>query len=107
MNKKLKKLKKEIAVIMSGNTEAVKQGLNSRASLVIVNAIRSTVEHRIYDSEIIDKIYMLTEYHDSGKIFQRYTVSDFSYAALHLLGVEKYCGEKEEVLELVEVNVCL
>lgn len=39
---------------------------------------------------------------DERSFWNDYLVSDFAYAALDLLGIEKYKGDRHEVLRLIE-----
>ena len=67
-----------------------------------INAIIQTVKHKISNDDIISKIKELKN--DNCRVIGIYKMSDFAISALVLLGIEKYHGNDEIILKLIDSN---
>lgn len=97
-----RKLQKEGDKIMSGDRDAIMRGFSYPGSVLRVDSIRSAVRHRITDSDIVGKIVEMKN--DDAPGFEFLTVSDFAVSALHILGIEEYTGNDEDILRLIKDN---
>ncbi len=83
----------------NGDLPDIITGLTHTSALVRMNAIKSVVSFSIKDTEIINLICNLKN--DDITVLG-YSVSDFATSALELLGVEKYDGDKQQIIALIE-----
>ncbi len=82
-----------------GQLAAILAGLRHKGALVRINGILNSVRHSVESDEDIDLIRQLKSDITS---FDLYAVSDFAIAALDLMGVEKYNGDKKQILNLIK-----
>ncbi len=57
------------------------------------------VKKNVHSSEVRDSISLLKS--SSSVFWKPYLVSDFAIAALHILGMEEYTGNREEIKALI------
>lgn len=87
--------------MLSGDANAIKIGLNSNNTALKINAIiHSTVFH-VDDATVINKIKEMKKDKDYLRICA-FTVGEFATASLHLRGIEKYSGNNDSILRLIE-----
>lgn len=92
-------LQEIIAKMISGDREAILQGLSHPGAIYRMNAIGQVYLNNMRDAEIIEKLMELKM--DDVKL-NGYTAGDFAVAALHNFGIEKYEGDKRHLKELIE-----
>ena len=91
-----------ILAMQSGDKDGIYRGLIHSGAIYRTNAIIHTVKHKILNDSIISEIRELTK--DGVSLMGVYKVSDFAIAALALLGIEKYYGDDEIILNLINSN---
>ena len=91
-----------ISAIKLGDEKSIYRGLIHSGAIYRINAIIQTVKHKISSDDIISRIQDLKE--DDTILMGVYKISDFAIAALALLGVEKYYGYDEIILNLINSN---
>ena len=82
-----------------GEKKAILDGLSHSGAIYRMNAISFFAISRIQDAEIESKIMELK---NDDTVLDGYSVSDFASAALDLLGIETYTGNKALVKDLIE-----
>lgn len=83
----------------TGDKTAVVAGLSHPGAIYRMNAISFSVLFHISDAEIIQKI---TELKNDQVALDGYSVSDFAFAALDVMGFESYVGNKASVKNLIK-----
>lgn len=78
----------------------VTEALSHENFIVRVRAICEAVDRRLDDAKTIEAIQALKN--DSTSFWNQYLIQDFAFAALDILGVEKYKEKNERVDALVE-----
>lgn len=68
-----------------------------------VRAICESVKRDLSSSDVISAIQDASC--DQRSFWNQYLVSDFAEAALDVLGIKKYEGERRQVLEMIEVKL--
>ena len=84
-----------------GDREAILKGLFHMGAIFRMNGAAFAVIHRIDDGEVAARLRELTK---DPVTLDGYSVSDFAFAAMDLLGLSQYRGEKEAVKRLIESN---
>ena len=81
--------------MFEGETDIIIEALVSEASFVRMNGIIEAVKHNKKENAIVNLIANLKE-DNTGTFSLRggYEASDFAFAALDLLGIEKYSSQK-------------
>lgn len=92
------KAEKLISEMNAGSIGAILEGLQYRGILYRINGICNSVKYNIIDANIIRELEKLMN--DERTIYG-YSISDFAYAALDLLGLRKYLGERLQVREFI------
>ena len=87
-----------IEKMRKGEKQAIIDGLSRSGAIYRMNAISFSSIHKIKDAEVEKRIKALKE---DDIILDGYSVSDFALAALDLMKVEKYTGDKRSVLNLI------
>lgn len=82
-----------------GNEEAILYGLQHKGALIRVNGIINAVKYQCVNDEVSKIIYQLK---DDMNIVEGYSVSQFAIAALHILKIETYTGDNEQINDLIE-----
>lgn len=85
------------------NTKSIINMLNSKSVIKKCEAICEIVKLDIHDPNIANALKMMKS--DDSSFWNFYTVHDFAVAALHLLGIEKYNGHREEIQNLISVHM--
>lgn len=82
-----------------GEKQAIIDGLSHSGAIYRMNAIAFSSLSRIKDAEVEKRIQELKE---DDIILDGYSVSDFALAALDLMKVESYAGNKRSVKNLID-----
>ena len=91
---------KEIISRMSvGEEDAIINGLSHKGALIRINAVMFAVKYKCKKNNVIELIKELLT--DNTEV-DGYSVSQFSIAALDVLGITKYTGNDENVVELID-----
>lgn len=96
---KLTDLKEMVYNMSIGDESAIYNGLNHNGAVIRMNGIMFAANFKFKKSSIIDAIKKLTE---DNTEFNGYTVSQFAFAALDVIGIEKYQGNDENIKELID-----
>lgn len=91
-----------ISNMEAGDEKSIYHGLMRTGTAYRINAIIQTVKHKISNDDIISKIKELKN--DNCRVIGIYKMSDFAISALVLLGIEKYHGNDEIILKLIDSN---
>lgn len=84
--------------IQDGDRNAILQGLAHPGAFYRINATMSAGRHFV--KEPVIGIY-LKRLKEDNMIMNGYRVSDFAYAALDILGIEKYIGNDIRIRRLI------
>ena len=90
-----------IEKMRSGNKAATIEGLFHGGAIFRMDAIGYSAIFHYDDTEIIARIRHLK---DDLVTLDGYSVSDFAHAALDIMGVEPYCGDKITIKNLIELK---
>ena len=101
MEKHLEKLQNLVNCMMLGDKKSISAGLSHNGALLRINGIINTVRFKLDDKNIITKIITLKS---DNAVVDGISVSQIAVSALHVLGVEAYIGNDEQILELIESN---
>ena len=82
-----------------GKQEDILICLKHKGALIRVNGIMNAVLYSLKTPEIIALIKGLK---NDEKMFDTYLVSDFAIAALDVMDIEKYEGDKQQILGLID-----
>lgn len=82
-----------------GKKQAIIDGLSHSGAIYRMNAISFSSICKIRDTEV-EK--MIKDLKNDNIILDGYSVSDFAFAALDLMKVEKYTGDKPSVKKLIK-----
>lgn len=82
-----------------GSDKAILKGLSHNGALIRINGIMFAVKFKHSSDKIITKLKELLS--DNTEV-DGYSVSQFATAALDVMGITKYTGNDENVLELIE-----
>lgn len=74
------------------------ENLNKKGSFYKFNAIVACTQLKAVSDEVVEKLIILKD--DYSQI-AGHTISDFSIAALDIIGVEKYTGSDISIKELI------
>ena len=88
-----------IAKMKKGDKNAIISGLSHNGAIYRMNAISFSALHNIQDADVKKKITELT---DDDISLDTYSVSDFAYAALDVMGIALYKGNSDSVKRLIE-----
>ena len=94
---------KRVQKMVDGDKNAIIDGFISSSCVLRVNAIIQAVLHKMKDKTTEVQLHRLKK--DDTYIFDSnvgYRVSDFAYAALHLLGFARYEGTDKTVVALID-----
>lgn len=81
-----------------GEKQAIIEGLLHKGAIYRMNAISFSSICKLKDAEVETRIKDLK---DDNIVLDGYSVSDFAHAALELMAVEIYTGNKPAVKELI------
>ncbi|MEE0505871.1 MAG: hypothetical protein UDL61_04735 [Ruminococcus callidus] len=87
--------------MLDGDIESIKKGIVSGSVLIKIDAIICTVKWKVNDESIINQI-QLSKNDNRYLRSVAYTIGEFATAALHLCGVEKYSGDNNSILRLID-----
>lgn len=87
--------------MLDGDIESIRKGIVSESVLIKIDAIICTVKWKINDESIMNQI-QLSKNDDRYLRSVAYTIGEFATAALHLCGIEKYSGNNNSVLRLID-----
>ena len=85
------------------NNDTLVEMLYSDGITLKCGAIAELTRRKIIDNDVINRIKELKK--DNGSFWHDYLVSDFAYAALDVLGIDRYMGNKKETKELINVKL--
>lgn len=83
---------------LEGKPEDILAGLTHRGGLIRINGIMNAVHYSLKTPEAVS---LIKDLKNDTVTFDTYSVSDFAIAALDVLGVEKYNGNKQQILDLI------
>ena len=87
--------------MLNGDVAAIKLGLDSNNTALKINAIIYSTVFHIDDAAVVDQIKEMTKDNSYLRICA-FTVGEFATASLHLRGVEKYSGNNDSIVRLIE-----
>ena len=90
--------RKLLKKIQNGDRNAILQGLTHSGAFYRINAIISAGKYIVIEPEI--EIY-LKRLKEDRVIMNGYRVSDFAYAVLDILKIEKYLGDDIKIRRLI------
>lgn len=98
-------LKVLINKMLDGDREAILLGFESDSCLGNLNAIIGSTVFNYTDDWIVENIKKFSK--DKRFVFDNAgtMISDFAYAALHVLNVATYDGNRVEVTELIDCKL--
>lgn len=100
-NKSIYSLESDKDAVMRGDVRAIERCISSDNNLGVVFAIVSMVKHKVKSDFACEKLKEL-KYKNEFEFCA--DISSYAYAALDLLGVEKYSGNNKAVLQLIKSN---
>lgn len=95
--------KPDLEKVYAGDKNSIISAMLCEASFYRMNGIVEAVKHGFKEPAIVRQIQNLTT-DNTGTLTLTggYTVSDFALAALHVLGIEAYGGNKENVRAIID-----
>lgn len=87
--------------MLNGDVAAIKLGLDSNNTALKINAIIYSTVFHIDDAAVVDQIKKITKDNSYLRICA-FTFGEFATASLHLRGVEKYSGNNDSIVRLIE-----
>lgn len=94
---------KRVQNMIDGDKDAIIDGFIGSSCVLCVNAIIQATLHKMNDKAVEVQLQRLKK--DDTYIFGQntgYRISDFAYAALHLLEIVPYNGNDRAVMALIE-----
>ncbi|MGN1347716.1 MAG: hypothetical protein ACI4VI_02110 [Acutalibacteraceae bacterium] len=87
-----------VNLMQNNDKQAIIEGLSHKGAIYRINGIIYSVLFSHTENETVSIIQNLKT---DTTLFDGYSVSDFAIAALDLLSVEKYKGNEETILKLI------
>ena len=94
-------MSEQIKRMLDGNLEEIRKGMISDIPIIVMNAIVGGAENRITDPQYIKELVKQKE-NETELLHVR--IGDVATAALDVLGVEHYNGDKNTILELIKTH---
>ena len=88
--------------MQTGNVAAIAEGFTSPGALLRINAIINAVKFKVTPDEFISRIRDLTR---DDNYVSGYQVSDFAYAALDILGIQRFKGDRPEIKQMIDCRL--
>ncbi|MCD8354451.1 MAG: hypothetical protein LUC47_09105 [Clostridiales bacterium] len=81
-----------------GRPEDILAGLTHKGALIRINGIINAV---CYSFKTPETVSLIKNLKNDNITFDTYSVSDFAIAALDIMGVEKYNGNRKQIVDLI------